>query len=511
MRDHQLLPRCRPAPGQQRGDLTRRRFLGHGARLATAAAVGWSAGDALIGDAAAAEPELLASFLADVTGNGSVGAADIELARQSVDGRRGLEVVARSGYDYRADVFGRGRVDGRDTTAISHTRSYLRNNDSHRRPRPVVVNWHYGWFNHAARQPKQHHVWFKGGGYSSRDAEAEALFNDLKNEFGITVDALSWADPTADGNLNNNLQLGYMNAANGRTRHAALLYESLISLRIPLGGRADFQKARTRNRLIDHFRGMARTFRALRDSKARIFTIDGRPVVFIYASHTWGTNVDGSGPQYDRIDEAMENSIKSFQKLYGERPFVIGEETTFAESDRFDEGRRRRSANFDGVFNYHHASSGDFIRRGGQNLRGRYVDQVKEVLINTYAGAIEHASRFTGRPLLVVPSFAAGFSKRDVPTLHANRRDYGEFLFEMLAFHSTEYMLPAFGEGRLNRVVPVVSVGSWNEEWEGHAVMPSQFNRTLSPRTQQGFDYVMAIKQAFGWNHYADRSAQLSY
>ena len=97
---------------------------------------------------------------------------------------------------------------------------------------------------------------FKGGGYSSRDSGTEALFNDLKNEFGITVDALSWADPTADGNLNNNLRLGYMNAANGRTRHAALLYERLISLRIPLGGSADFQKARTRNRLIDHFRGL---------------------------------------------------------------------------------------------------------------------------------------------------------------------------------------------------------------------------------------------------------------
>ncbi len=79
----------------------------------------------------------------------------------------------------------------------------------------------------------------------------------------------------------------------------------------------------------------------------------------------------------------------------------------------------------------------------------------------------------------------------------------------MLAFHSADMAL-AFGGGGLNRV-PVVSVGSWNEEWEGHAVMPSRFNSTLSPRTQQGFDYVLAIKQAFGWNHYAEKSAQLSY
>ncbi len=510
MRDPDKPAQCRSV--ERVDELSRRRFLSRGGAVATVAALGWSLGDALVADVEAAEPELLSPFVADITGNGAVGPADVEIARLARDGRRGLEVVARTGYDHRADVFGRGRVDAQDAAAISRTADHLRNNPNDRRPRPVTVNWHYGWFNHPSREPKQHHVWFKGGGYSSRDPATEVMFNDLKNEFGITVDALSWADPSADGNLNNNLQLGYMSAPNGRTRHVALLYESLISLRIPLGRRANFQNARTRNRLIDHFRGMARTFRAVRDeSKARVFSIDGRPVVFVYASHTWGTNVDGTGPQYDRVDEAMENAIKTFEKIYGEPPFVIGEETTFAETDRFDEGRRRRSANFDGVFNYHLASSGEFIRRGGQNLRGRYVDQVKEVLLNTYEGALEHRSRFTERPLIVVPSLAAGFSKRNVPTLHANRRDYGKFLQEMLAFHSVNYMLPAFGGPRLNQAVPVVSVGSWNEEWEGHAVMPSQFNRTLSPRTQRGFDYVLAIKQAFGWNHYADKSAQLSY
>ncbi len=510
MRDPTKPVQC--CPGDQTDELSRRRLLRRGGRLATIAALGWPLREALLADVAAAQPKLLSSFVADVTGNGVVGSADVELARRSLDSRRGLDVVARAGYDHRVDVFGRGRVDAQDATAISRTLKYLRDNDSARRPRPVTVNWHYGWFNHPTRKPTDHHVWFKGGDYTSRDPATEALFNDLKNEFGITVDALSWGDPTADRNLNNNLTLGYMNAANGRTRHAALLYESLISLRIPTGKRGNFENARTRKRLIDHFRGMARTFRALRDnSKARIFTIDGRPVIFAYASHTWGTNVDGTGPQYDRIDEAMENAIKTFEKVYGQAPFVLGEETTFAETDRFDEGRRRRSANFDGVFNYHHASSGDFIRRGGQNLRSRYVEQVKEVLLGTYAGALEHRSRFTDRPMFVVPSLAAGFSKRNVPTLHANRKDYGEFLQEMLEFHSDNYMSPAFGAGRLNRVVPVVSVGSWNEEWEGHAVMPSEFNRSLSPRTEQGFDYVMAIKQAFGWNHYAEKSAQLSF
>ena len=52
---------------------------------------------------------------------------------------------------------------------------------------------------------------------------------------------------------------------------------------------------------------------------------------------------------------------------------------------------------------------------------------------------------------------------------------------------------------------PVYIVGSWNEEFEGHAVFPASFNLSLRDVTQQGFDLAMAIKETFGWNHFAQR------
>lgn len=496
-------------------DLTRRQFLGRGTALAGCSALGWGMtlrpAQAEAGGVASltAVADLLPSYIADVTGNGTLGNSDKNLIRKLIGAKRGFEVLARAGYDYRGDVFGRARVSKDDLKAVRKALKHYKDNPADIRPRPVTIGWHYAWYTHANRRPNKQHVWFKDGGYSSRDPETESMFNDLKNEFGITVDAVSWADPAADKNLNENFELGYMRAANGRTRHAALLYESLISLRARPGDRIDFGRKKTRNRLIGHFRGMARTFVQFRDdSRVRIFTVDGRPVILIYASHTWATNVEGTGPQYDHIDGAMENAINAFAKVYGKAPFVIGEEMTFAETDRFDEGRRRRAANFDGVFIYHHAATPDFIVRGGQNLRATYVAQVREVLRNSYA-AMSHKSRFTDKPMLIVPSFAAGFSKIQVPTLHANRIDYADFLKEMISFHEKEYLVPAFGAKALTGRPSIFSVGSWNEEWEGHAVMPSQFNRTLSPRTQQGFDYVMAIKQACGWNHYAERHLDL--
>lgn len=490
----------------------RRRFLRAGGVLAAGTYLGLEWPSLLGSQAFAASVDLPPVWVADVSGDGRWSKADDRIIKRSLGLRRGVSLQPADGYDFRADLYGRGTVDRADLRAAADARAMVGTDPSVRRARPITVAWHYGWYNFAARRPKGHHAWFKGGGYSSRSPETEALFNDLKNEFGITVDALSWADPTVDNNLNSNLELGYFNAGNARTRYTALLYESLLSLRARPGDRIDFEANKTRSRLVENFRGMARFFKKLRDeSRARIFALDGRPVIFIYASHTWGLNVDGTGEQYRRIDEAMENAIANFEAIYGSRPFIVGEETTFAESDRFDEGRRRRSANFDAVFIYHHASNADFIVRGGRELRGDYVDQVKEVIGHTYDGALEHRNRFTDKQILVIPSLAAGFSKIGVPTLFANRQNYADFLKEMLAHHHDSYMVRAFGEEGARAQPAIVSVGSWNEEWEGHAVFPCDFNRTLAPRAQNGFDYCMAIKQAFGWNHYMARQAQLSY
>ena len=42
---------------------------------------------------------------------------------------------------------------------------------------------------------------------------------------------------------------------------------------------------------------------------------------------------------------------------------------------------------------------------------------------------------------------------------------------------------------------PIYTVGSWNEEFEGYAILPSQFNLALSASVQRGFDFVMECER----------------
>ena len=69
-----------------------------------------------------------------------------------------------------------------------------------------------------------HTVQFRGGDYSSRDVDVETLFNDQKNEFGITVDALSWIPVRSNNNIVDNYRLGLLSTPNLHTRYLSLLY-----------------------------------------------------------------------------------------------------------------------------------------------------------------------------------------------------------------------------------------------------------------------------------------------
>ena len=54
------------------------------------------------------------------------------------------------------------------------------------RRRPVTVACHYGWYS---RLPGTQTVGCTGGDYFSWDPEVETLFNEQKNDVGISVDA----------------------------------------------------------------------------------------------------------------------------------------------------------------------------------------------------------------------------------------------------------------------------------------------------------------------------------
>ena len=151
-------------------DLTRREFLGRGTALAGWSALGWgmaqgptaharAAGMASVGAIA----DVLPHYIADVTGNGTHANSDKSLVRKLIGAKRGLEVLAKAGYDYRGDVFGRGRVSKDDLKAVQKALKHFKNNPADMRPRPVTVGWHYAWYNHANRKPNKQHVWFKVG------------------------------------------------------------------------------------------------------------------------------------------------------------------------------------------------------------------------------------------------------------------------------------------------------------------------------------------------------------
>ena len=86
-----------------------------------------------------------------------------------------------------------------------------------------------------------------------------------------------------------------------------------------------------------------------------------------------------------------------------------------------------------------------------------------------------------------------------------NRGSYLDLMRALQPVYVNEYLVPYWGSplGTSLLPAPIYAVGSWNEEWEGHCVFPSRFNLALNSDDQHGFGIPMAIKQMFGWNHYA--------
>jgi hypothetical protein len=445
-------------------------------------------------------PEYLAipSWVLDIDGNGTVNGDDRRAIEASLGAARGLEISPRPGYDFRADLLASGEVTAADLEAF----------DAHAMPgpatpRPVVICWHYGWYHPLRRVRERPTASYLGGDYNSDDPATEEQFNALKHEFGIGAELLSWIDEPGGEGFDPplvNYARGYFSAASVGTRQFGWLYETAINLRVADRVTLGYRTGR-RQRLVEHFQSMARMM--LDESgalAANVLRIEGRPVIYMFASHLLGTGV-GS---LTGVALALGEARQAFIEEAGVAPYLIGDEALFLGDPDIDQARRFRAGFFDAIARYHHYDLdlvAAFAADGPVHLGGDYLDVILANEARTRAAFAGLRNRFTGNPLLVLPSSAAGFAKVGLPTLLASRDDYAKLLRAMLAIteeHLREDHGDRFGTPALPSA-PVI-VGSWNEEFEGHALFPARANEAMVRDRLGGFEWLAAIKEVYGWN-----------
>ena len=300
-----------------------------------------------------------------------------------------------------------------------------------------------------------------------------------------------------------------MSTPNLSSRYLALLYESTIALPL-VDKRIDFNNAGVGELLRNDFRLMGRFVAEARDRGARIFTLDGRPVMFIFGSHTWGLFPVDSG-QFTMLEIAIDGAREEFRNACGELPFIVGEEMIFSTDRELSPDRARRLTSFDATHVYHHA----FLKTtdlapdvGGPFLATpSYVEHQAAILEHNFNVIDDIRNRYTGDPIMLIPNLGPGFAKPGLRSLLMGRGGYADFMKAIRGVYLDQLQVGRRAEavGTRRLPAPVYIVGSWNEEFEGHAVFPARFNHSLPEVTQRGFDLAMAIREVFGWNHYAER------
>ncbi len=397
-----------------------------------------------------------------------------------------------SGWDARLDFAAEGYIN-EDHVARFERLAPLGQN---RLPaRPTTACFHYGWYGPGRRQRETPTVRYLGGNYQSTDRRTEEEFNDLKAEFGIDADILSWID---DREVLRAFERGYLSAANRGTRRFGLLYESQINLRAR--GRLSMERgSAAATKLIHDFRAMGAWLRdAASTADTEILFVDGRPVVYVFGSHTFGVN-DGQLPDVGR---ALARARSEFAETFGTVPYLIGDESLFPGDPEVRIDRRYRAAYFDAVTRYHHYDEA-FIRELGDgetvNLDADYVKRIVELEQRSAAGFDTVRNRYSDRRVRAIPSAAAGFAKRGLPTLQASRHNYETLLDAMQELVNDAHR----GERRRRLAVeagspPLVLLGSWNEEFEGHALLPASRSAALADDKHSGFDWLFAIKSRYG-------------
>lgn len=430
----------------------------------------------------------------DVDGDGVLGDPDRARIAAAVGRRRGAELLPAPGWDAAADVLARGVVEPGHLAQWDRLAQRV---TGALPPRPIVVCFHYGWYRGLARRGGVPTVRYRGGRYASTSRRTEEEFHRLKSEFGIDADLLSWIDTPA---IRHAYEHGYLGAANLGSRRFGLLYETVINLetdgRLHFGSPSD-----AGSRLADGFRSMGEwAARAVRDRGARALRIDGRPVVYVFASHLFGSTRD----DLPAVGQALASARSAFADAFGAPPFLIGDESPFPDDPGIGFDRAYRARWLDAVTRYHHYDEGEARRLAGRASGPLRLDAAHRArLVANERRAVEGfrgiRNEITGAPVLVIPSSAAGFAKEGMPRLQASEEDYRAFLEATQRL--TDEHLARDHAGRVGSPAleaPLVLVGSWNEEFEGHALMPASANEALLDSGRRGFEWLYAIKCVYG-------------
>lgn len=428
----------------------------------------------------------------DIDGDGIISANDRQLLAAAAHMVRDSRTRPRGEWDARLDFLGRGTVSAERLAQFDRLAPAL---GTRLPPRPVIACWHYGWYGPGRRRREIPTVRYIDGTYLSTDRRVEETFNTVKEEFGIDADILSWID---NRNLLRAYGSGYLSAANRDRRRFGLLYESQINLDI--SGRVSLARSKPHvGKFLKDFRRMGQWLaEAVGNDGPGLLRVDGRPLIYLFGSHTFGPR-DRDLPA---VGAALLRAREEFAEAFGAYPYLVGDESIFPGDSEVALNRRYRARFFDAVTRYHHYDARHVRALGNDGtvrMDAAYRDRIVRLERRNMEGFASVTNRYTDDPVLVIPSSAAGFAKGGLPSLRASRQDYVGMLEAMQDL--TDGHLELRHRERLHTArlaAPLVFVGSWNEEFEGHALMPSAQNRALADRQHDGFDWLYAIKSRYG-------------
>jgi hypothetical protein len=423
----------------------------------------------------------------DADGDGRISETDMRIVQACLGLSRGGAGRPRGGWNPRADVLGMGRVDG---VALAAVREHL---GLVAPPRPLVTCWHYGWYRRRTRRRDPVTMRYRGGAYASSERTTEEEFNRLKTEFGIDIDMLSWIDAP---HVLHAYDSGYLSARNLDSRRFGLLYEPLINMKV--SGRIDFtDQGPYADRLVADFAAMGRWL-AQAARRGRPMLMDGRPMIYLFGSHTFGRH----GNELPAVGRALTRARAAFTEAFGAPPWLIGDEALFPADHEAGPDRLFRASYFDAITRYHHYDEAQVRSIAAEehlDLDEAHRQRLAHTERRTMEAFAHTRCRFTDQPVLVIPSSAAGFAKRGMPRVRASRDQYAAWLREaqgLIDAHVRERHRSRLATPSLP--APLVIVGSWNEEYEGHALMPSSWNQAMSGNDEDGFAWLHALRELYG-------------